>query len=210
MPDFAETRDSENNLNEPQTSSFDQILPAHSAAIYREFQAGRVIVRDVWDANRSELRANPLYNLLYNYLSHFRTFYEHLGSELVFNETGSFFFLKESSDDESEEHDENAFRVQVVLLLIGRYFARSGRDLDYLGRPEAGLNEQDLANLAADEEYQDILRAARFEKGLSEALDYLEKRNLVFRSGAGRYFLSSAGMYFLGQLVQEYEQGGQA
>ena len=93
MPDFAETRDSENNLNEPQTSSFDQILPAHSAAIYREFQAGRVIVRDVWDANRSELRANPLYNLLYNHLSHFRTFYEHLGSELVFNESGSFFFL---------------------------------------------------------------------------------------------------------------------
>lgn len=210
MPDFAETRDAENNLNELQASSFDQILPAHSAAIYREFQAGRVIVRDVWDANRSELRANPLYNLLYNHLSHFRTFYEHLGSELVFNETGSFFFLKESSDDESEEHDENAFRVQVVLLLIGRYFARSGRDLDYLGRPEAGLNEQDLANLAADEEYQDILRAARFEKGLSEALDYLEKRNLVFRSGAGRYFLSSAGMYFLDQLVQEYEQGGQA
>lgn len=210
MPDFAETRDAENNLNEPQTSSFDQILPAHSAAIYREFQAGRVIVRDVWDANRSELRANPLYNLLYNHLSHFRTFYEHLGSELVFNESGSFFFLKESSDDESEEHDENAFRVQVVLLLIGRYFARSGRDLDYLGRPEAGLNEQDLANLAADEDYQDILRAARFEKGLSEALDYLEKRNLVSRSGAGRYFLSSAGMYFLDQLVQEYEQGGQA
>ena len=206
MPDFVETRDAENNLNEPQASSFEQILPAHSAAIYREFQAGRVIVRDVWDANRSELRANPLYNLLYNHLSHFRTFYEHLGSELVFNETGALFFLKESSDDESEEHDENAFRVQVVLLLIGRYFARSGRDLDYLGRPEAGLNEQDLANLGADEEYQDILRAARFEKGLSEALDYLEKRNLVFRSGAGRYFLSSAGNYFLSQLVQEYEQ----
>ena len=210
MPDFVETRDAENNLNEPQASSFEQILPAHSAAVYREFQAGRVIVRDAWDNNRSELRANPLYNLLYNHLSHFRTFYEHLGSELVFNETGSFFFLKESSDDESEEHDENAFRVQVILLLIGRYFARSGRDLDYLGRPEAGLNEQDLANLAADEDYQDILRAARFEKGLSEALDYLEKRNLVFRSGAGRYFLSSAGMYFLDQLVQEYEQGGQA
>ena len=57
---------------------------------------------------------------------------------------------EESSDDESEEHDENAFRVQVVLLLIGRYFARSGRDLDYLGRPEAGLNEQDLANLGAN------------------------------------------------------------
>ncbi len=188
-------------------SNFDQILPAHSAAIYREFQTGRVIVRDVWDSNRSELRANPLYNVLYNHLSHFRTLYEHLGSELVFNEIGAFFFLKESSDDESEEHDENAFRVQVILLLIGRYFARSGRDLDYLGRPDAGLNEQDLTAMASDDEYQDILRAARFEKGLPEALDYLDKRNLVFRSGAGHYFLSSAGLYFLQELVREYEQG---
>lgn len=188
-------------------SDFDDILPAHSAAIYREFQTGRVIVRDVWDSNRSELRANPLYNLLYNHLSHFRTFYEHLGSELVFNENGAFFFLRESSDDEGEEHDENAFRVQVILLIIGRYFARSGRDLEYLGRPDAGLNEQDLAALAGDEEYQEILRAARFEKGMPEALDYLEKRNLLFRSGAGRCFLSSAGLYFLQELVREFERG---
>lgn len=203
MPEFSDAPETDISLNTPDKRGFDQILPAHSAAIYREFQAGRVIVRDVWDANRSELRANPLYN----HLSHFRTFYEHLGSELVFNETGAFFFLKESSDDESEEHDENAFRVQVVLLLIGRYFARSGRDLDYLGRADAGLNEQDLAALAAEDEYQDILRAARFEKGLPEALDYLDKRNLLFRTGADRCFLSTAGLYFLNQLVSEYERG---
>lgn len=206
MPDFSDATDIETFVNSTQTSSsFEQILPVHSAAIYREFQAGRVIVRDLWDSNRSEMRANPLYNLLYNHLSHFRTFYEHLGSELVFNETGAFFFLKESSDDENEEHDENAFRVQVVLLLIGRYFARSGRDLEYLGRPDAGLNEQDLSTLAGDEEYQEILRAARFEKGVPEALDYLDKRNLMFRAGAGRCFLSSAGLYFLEALVREYE-----
>ncbi|MEC7376522.1 MAG: hypothetical protein VX421_02845 [Pseudomonadota bacterium] len=206
MPDFSESVEPENSPDAPQAGRFDQILPAHSAAVYREFQAGRVIVRDVWDNNRSELRANPLYNLLYNHLSHFRTFYEHLGSELVFNETGAFFFLKESSDDESEEHDENAFRVQVVLLLIGRYFARSGRDLEYLGRADAGLNGQDLSALASDEEYQDILRAARFEKGMTEALEYLDKRNLLFRAGADRCFLSSAGLYFLNELVREYEQ----
>lgn len=206
MPELSETEELRNTSEAPESVSFDEILPAHSAAVYREFQAGRVIVRDVWDSNRSELRANPLYNLLYNHLSHFRTFYEHLGSELVFNETGAFFFLKESSDDESEEHDENAFRVQVVLLLIGRYFARSGRDLEYLGRADAGLKGQDLAALAAVEEYQDILRAARFEKGMTEALDYLDKRNLLFRAGADRCFLSSAGLYFLNELVREYEQ----
>ncbi|MDX1817831.1 MAG: hypothetical protein R3180_08945 [Marinobacter sp.] len=208
MPEFSDAIGTIGSVGESQrSSSFDQILPAHSAAVYREFQAGRVVVRDVWDSNRSELQANPLYNLLYNHLSHFRTFYEHLGSELVFNESGAFFFLKESSDDENEEHDENAFRVQVILLLIGRYFARSGRDLDYLGRPDAGLNEQDIAALAEDEEYQEILRAARFEKGLPDALDYLDKRNLLFRSGAERCFLSSAGLYFLQDLVREYEQG---
>lgn len=207
MPEFSDAMDTTESADHSQTSSsFEQILPAQSAAIYREFQAGRVIVRDVWDSNRSELRVNPLYNVLYNHLSHFRTFYEHLGSELVFNETGAFFFLKESSDDENEEHDENAFRVQVILLLIGRYLARSGRDLEYLGRPDAGLNEQDLAALAGDEEYQEILRAARFDKGWTDGLDYLDKRNLLFRAGAGRYFLSSAGFYFLQELVREYEQ----
>ncbi len=187
-------------------TGFESILPAHSAAIYREFQAGRVIVRDIWDNNRAELVASPLYNVLYNHLSHFRTFYEHLGSELVFNETGAFFYLKESVDDESEEHDENAFRVQVVLLLIGRYFARSGRDLEYLGRPDAGLKEEDLSAMDSDDEYRDMLRAARFEKGVAEALEYLGKRNLMFRSGAERYFLSSAGMFFLNELVREYER----
>lgn len=194
--------------NTTTNNSFDAILPAQSTAIYREFQSGKVIVREVWSSNRSELVANPLYNLLYNHLSHFHTFYEHLGSELVFNENGAFFFLKESADEEAEEHDENAFRVQVVLLLIGRYFARSGRDLDYLGRPDTGLVEQDVSAMAADDEYQDILRAARFDKGLLDAFDYLDKRNLLFRSGASRYFLSSAGMYFLHELVKEYEQNG--
>jgi hypothetical protein len=185
--------------------AFDAILPAQSAAIYREFRSGRVIVREVWDPNRSQLVANPHYQLLYNHLSHFRTFYEHLGSELVFHESGAFFYLRDPGDDESEEHDEHAFRVQVVLLLLGRYFARSGRDLDYLARPDAGLDENDLAALAADDEYNDMLRAARFEKGWSEALDYLARRHLLFRSGAGRCFLSSAGQSFLMALVREYE-----
>lgn len=186
-------------------SGFEAVLPAQSAAIYREFLAGRVIVRDVYNPHRSELEANPLYNLVYNNLSHFRTLYEHLGSELVFNETGAFFYLRESSDEEGEEHDENAFRVQVTLLLIGRYFARTGRDLEYLGRADAGLKEDDINNLDADDEYRDILRAARFDKGITEALDYLGKRNFLFKSGPNRCFLSTAGMYFLEALVRGYE-----
>ena len=187
------------------SDGFESIAPAQSAALFRELSAGKIIVRDLYNGNRSELESNPLYNLLYNNLAHFRTLYEHLGSELVFSEGGAFFYLRENTDEESEEHDENAFRVQVCLLLIGRYFARSGRDLDYLGRPDAGLRDEDITALMGDEEYQDILRAARFDKGWPEALDYLTKRNLLFKSGPNRYFLNSAGMHFLNELVREYE-----
>lgn len=186
-------------------TGFESILPRDSAALYRELVAGRVVLREVYNPHRAELEDNRLYNLVYNHLSHFRRLYEHLGFELVFSEQGAFFYIRENTDDESEEHDENAFRVQVILLIIGRYFARSGRDLDYLGRADAGLKEDDLNAISADEEYQDILRAARLEKGLQGALDYLLSRNFLFKSGASRYFLSSAGMFFLRSLVQEYE-----
>lgn len=190
----------------PGRTGFEGIRPRDSAAIYREFMIGRVILRDLWHPQRTEWVANPLYNLLFNHLSHFRRLYEHIGYDLVFNEKGGFFYLRESTDEESEEHDENAFRVQLMLLIMGRYFARSGRDLEYLGRADAGLKEDDLNAIAADGEYQDILRAARFEKGLPEAMDYLQKRHFLFRTGASHYVLSSAGMFYLNELVEGYEK----
>lgn len=186
-------------------TGFEHILPRDSVAVYREFMAGRVVPRDVYHSHRSELVDNPLYNILYNNLAHFRVLYEHLGYDLVFNEKGAFFFLRESTDEETDEHDENAFRVQVVLLILGRYFARSGRNIEYLGRVDAGLKEEDIKAIAGEDEYLEILRAARFEKGMPEALEYLIKRNFLFKSGASHYFLSSAGMFFLDELVNEYE-----
>jgi len=202
-----QTNDTPNSTDESpaENTGFENILPRNSAAIYREFMNGRVILRDVYNTHRSELVANPLYNVLYNNLSHFRRLYEHLGYHLVFNEKGAFFYLRESTDEETDEHDENAFRVQVLLLIIGRYFARSGRDLEYLGRPDASLKEEDLEAIASEDEYLEILRAARFEKGVPEAVEYLQKRNFLFKSGASQYFLSSAGMFFLNELVSEYE-----
>jgi hypothetical protein len=191
-------------VDQRESSSFAGIHPDQSAEIYRELVAGRVVLRQVYNANRAELQDNPLYNTIYNNLGHFRQLYEHLGFELVFNDRGGFFYVRESVDHDIDEHDENAFRVQVVLLIVGRYFARSGRDLLYLGRPEAGLKDEDLEALAKDEEYSDILRTARFEKGWEDALDFLVKRNFAFRSGARRYFLSSAGMIFLTELVEAY------
>ncbi|WP_019625609.1 hypothetical protein [Thioalkalivibrio sp. ALJT] len=184
---------------------FAGIHPDHSAAIYRQLVAGQVLLRQVYNPDRGALEDNPLYNVVYGHLAHFRELYRHLGLELVFDERGGFFYLREGSDDESEEHDENALKVQVVLLLIGRYYARTGRDLQYLGRPDAGLAQDDLEALAADAEYRDLLATARIDKGWDEAMDFLVARHFAFRTGAARYILSAAGMRFLEQLVEEYE-----
>lgn len=188
------------------TNAFDHILPSQSAQIYRELLAGKVIVREYYDRSKSQLTPNPLYNVLYNHMKHFQTLYEHLGFDLVFSSQGAFFYLREPADDDQEEHDENAFKVQVALLVIGRYFARSGRELEYLGRPDAGLREDDINTLNADEQYRDLLHAARFTKGFQEALEYLERRYFAFRSSARSVFLSSAGMCFLETLVSGYER----
>lgn len=194
-----------NNRHSGTQSSFAGINPLQSAQVYRQLVAGKVVLRQEYDRHRGELEDNPLYNLLYNNLSHFRQFYEHLGLELVLHDRGGFFYLRDNADEEADEHDENALKVQVVLLIIGRYFARTGRDLQYLGRLDVGLGDDDVAALAADEEYNDILRTARFSKGWPEAMSFLVSRGFAFEMGTSRYALSSAGMCFLEQLVGEYE-----
>lgn len=186
-------------------AGFAGIHPEHSAAIYRQLVAGQVLLRQVYNPDRGALEDNPLYNVVYGHLGHFRELYRHLGLELVFDERGGFFYLREGTDDESEEHDENALKVQVVLLIIGRYYARTGRDLQYLARTDAGLTQDDLAALAADAEYRDLLATARIGKGWDEALEFLTTRHFAFRTGAVRYILSCAGMRFLEQLIEEYE-----
>ncbi|WP_425548569.1 condensin complex protein MksE [Allohahella marinimesophila] len=193
-------------MTESQRSGFEGILPKQSAAIYRELTAGKVILRSLWNVHTAELEDNPLYNLVFNHLSHFTELYAHLGYELAFSDAGGFFYLREVLDDDSDEHDENALKIQVALLLIGRYFARTGRDLMYLGRADAGLKDEDLNAMAADDEYNDILRTARFDKGWGEAMDFLVRRHFVFRSGPERFFLSSAGMNFLIRLVSAFSE----
>jgi len=39
------------------------------------------------------------------------------------------------------------FKIQVVLLLIGRYFSHTGKSLDMLFSPDVRLNEADLEEL---------------------------------------------------------------
>lgn len=196
------------NLEHSSLDSFDEIDAKMSALIYRDFAQGKVINKRTYDTLRAEYKDNPQYTLLFNNESHFKKLYQHIGSELILDDSGEFYYIREVSDEVADEADENAFKIQVVLLILGRYFSRSGRDLELLSMPDMGLDETDILALYDDPEYTDILRAARFKNGIQEALDFITSRNFSYKVGDKRYFLSDAGNTFLYRLISAYEKSG--
>lgn len=94
----------------------------------------------------------------------------------------------------------------MALLIIGRYFAQSGRDLQYLEFPAVGLRENDIATIAKDDEYTMMLRSAEFKEGIEAALSFLRNRGFLFETGVNRYIPSPAGMYFLEKLIGVYQE----
>ena len=193
-------------LTQSRLDSFDEINAKMSALIYRDFVQGKVITKRAYDTLRSEYKDNPQYTLLFNHQNHFNKLYQHIGSELVLDESGEFYYIREVGDEGADEADENAFKIQVVLLILGRYFSRSGRDLELLTLPDIGIDEADMTALNEDPEYPDILRAARFKNGIQEALDFITSRCFAYKTGNKRYFLSDAGNAFLLRLVSAYEK----
>lgn len=189
-------------------NDFDLIKIADSTSIYRDLTAGKVIPKQLYHDLRSELIDNQNYTFLFKHQSHFRQLYQHIGFELVLDESGEFFYIKDAQDIENNEADENAFKIQVILMLLGRYYARSGRDLENIGKIDLGLNADDLKALSQNDEYTDILTTAKLSGGWGKAMEFLSFRNFAHRTGTERYFLNLAGMSFLYKLVDEYKDIG--
>jgi len=187
------------------SNSFDQINAQQSAQIYRQFVQGKVLVKQVYHDIRAQCEENPLFTLLFKHQSHFEQLYQHLGYELCFHVQGDFFYVRELRDDSSDEADDNALKVQTTLLLLGRYYSGSGRDLNLLCDPQFGLSDGDIEALKTHDEFKAILKAVRLDSW-DKALDFITTRNFAFKSGPNNYFLSQAGKAFLFRLVQEYEQ----
>ncbi len=183
---------------------FDLINAEQSAKIYRQFVQGKVIPKHLYDDIRAKMVDNPLFTLLFNHHSHFEHFYRHLGFELCFHQQGDFYFVRESREDSEDEADDNALKVQTTLLLLGRYYTGSGRDLNLLCDHQFGLNESDIKQLEQNDEFKAILRAVRLD-GWDKALEFICVRNFAFKSGKTSFFLSQAGAAFLFRLVEEYE-----
>lgn len=193
-------------LAQARQDSFDEIDAKMSAQIYRDFTQGKVITKRSYDTLRAEYKDNLQYTLLFNHETHFNKLYQHIGSELILDDSGEFYYIREVGDEGADEADENAFKIQVVLLILGRYFSRSGRDLELLSMPDMGIDEADIMALNDDPEYTDIFRAARFKNGTLEALDFITSRCFAYKMGENRYFLSDAGGAFLLRLIEAYEK----
>jgi hypothetical protein len=187
------------------TNDFSLIKIAESTAIYRDLALGKIIPKQMYHDLRSELIENPKYTLLFKHQSHFNQLYQHIGFELVWDESGEFFYIKDPQDLESNEADENAFKVQVILMLLGRYYARSGRDLENIGKIDLGIHTDDLKALSESDEYTDILSTAKLSGGWPKAMEFLTFRNFAHKTGSDRYFINMSGMSFLYRLVDEYK-----
>lgn len=185
-------------------TGFKDVDPARSAKIFRELSSGKVITRETYKIALSDFIENDLYTVLFKHLEHFKIFYQHLGYELVFNDVRHFFYIRKLTDEEDRDYNRNAFKIQSMLLILGRYFAQSGRHLKYLEDPTIGIRASDIAAIKAVDEYMTMLKGADFKDGPDAAIPFLKDRGFLFEVGDNRYIVSPAGMYFLDVLVDHY------
>ncbi len=188
-----------------QSNSFSLINAEQSATIFRQFTQGKVITKQVFEQLSSEQKDNPLFTCLFNHESHFQQLYQHLGYQLCLNNEGDFYYVQEHRDESSDEADDNALKVQTILLQLGRYYSQTGRDLAQLCQVMFGFNESDIIALSKDEDSVAILKAIKIESW-PKAIDFIVSRNFAYKTGNTNYFISSAGKAFLFNLVEQYSQ----
>lgn len=186
-------------------STFEAVDPEISAKIFKELTSGKLVNREKWDIIQNDFVDNKLYTCLFNNLDHFQSFYQHMGYDLVFNDVNQFFYLRKYMEGDDKDYNRNAFKIQVTLLILGRYFAQSGRDLKWMASPSVGIQSDDIAAIKANEEYSMMFKAAEFKDGPDLAIPFLNDRGFLFETGTNRYIVSPAGMHFINLLIQNYE-----
>ncbi len=204
----ANDKSSENNNSNKRhgdNNSFALVNAELSANIFRQFTQGKVITKQVFEQIKSEQHDNPLFTCLFTHESHFKQLYQHLGYQLCLNNEGDFYYIQELREESSDEADDNALKVQTILLQLGRYYSQTGRDLAQLCQAMFGFNEADIVSLSKDDDSIAILKAIKIESW-PKAIDFIVSRNFAYKTGNTNYFISSAGKAFLFNLVEQYSQ----
>ncbi|GAB56160.1 hypothetical protein GPUN_2045 [Glaciecola punicea ACAM 611] len=210
MTDSNQHNDSANATNKPAShvntahGAMDELNHNISARIYQRFTQGRVITKLSYNKLKSQHVEDKDYTYLFRYVDAFTLLYKLIGKELEYNAKGEFFYINNFADSEIDEADEHALRTQSILLILGRYFEMSGRNIDSLSLDSLGFNNKDIEALGESDEYKSICRALKFANW-QKAIEYLVNRGFAFDTSSNHYFLSSAGKTFLDAVIQAHE-----
>lgn len=175
-----------------------------SARIYQRFTQGKVIPKLGYNKLKSSSFEDKDYTYLFRYVDEFSILYRLIGKQLEHNPQGEFFFINSASDSDEDEADEHALKTQSILLVLARHFEMSGRSIDNLSVDSLGFNDKDIAEIAANEEYNAICKALKLANW-PKAIDYIVNRGFAFETSSNHYFLSSAGRAFCESVVEAYD-----
>jgi hypothetical protein len=190
-------------LNSPELS-FSYLNQHISARIYLRFTQGKIIPKQGYDKLKSSSFDDRDYTYLFRYVDEFTLLYRLIGKQLEHNAQGEFFYISSASDGDEDEADEHALKTQSILLVLARYFEMSGRSIDNLSVDSLGFNDKDIAEIAANDEYNAICKALRLANW-PKAIEYLLNRGFAFETSSNHYFLSSAGKAFCDAVIEAYD-----
>ncbi|WP_395341854.1 condensin complex protein MksE [Ningiella sp. W23] len=184
--------------------SFSNLNQHISARIYQRFTQGKIIPKLGYDKLKSSSFEDKDYTYLFRYVDEFSLLYRLIGKQLEHNPQGEFFYISSASDNDEDEADEHALKTQSILLVLARHFEMSGRSIDNLSVDSLGFNDEDIAELAANDEYSAICKALKIASW-PKAIEYLVNRGFAFETSSNHYFLSSAGKAFCESVIEAYD-----
>lgn len=175
-----------------------------SREIYSILNAGKIINRNTLN-NAGELMDNALFIELMDNLTHYREIYNGLGYKLIDNV--DYFYL---NDLNSSDNDNLAVKIQILLIVIGKYVNQQGYLLNRIYPQSTGLSADDFDRMSEIENLQEILERLKIHanlksKDLKETIKkILVDRGVMFEKPlSGNFVLADSGMDFF-KRIQKY------
>ncbi|OED50095.1 DNA gyrase [Endozoicomonas sp. (ex Bugula neritina AB1)] len=167
-----------------------------SRAIYKDFISGKVI--NAYDYINGELQPSHKFRELVDNLDKYRDFYSLIGFEIRSVNNDAFFV---SRSDRTEELNEVAANIQVLLLMVGRGLCTQGTSPGILFDDKGGVSAKDIDAIGELEEVRQIMKACRLQQPLTKPVNsIMVERGIFHKTVQERYILSSAGRIFFNEL----------
>lgn len=167
-----------------------------SRVIYKDFIAGMIINK--YEIIDGELLPSPKFRALLDDIDKYRYLYNLLGFTIQSIGDESFFVIR---TDRSEEYNEVAANIQVLLIVIIRGVYSLGIAPGILLDHTAGLSSKQIDEIGNLNEQKRILEACKLKLPLSDSVNsILVNRGVCFKTSPNRYMLSAAGKYLFQQL----------